>query len=46
MWHKARAQPNESGAGRTHFLGRAARVWRIFENYFKHMSREVAGVGR
>jgi hypothetical protein len=40
MWHKARAQPNQSGARRT------AKVWRIFENCFIHLSRKVGGVGR
>jgi hypothetical protein len=41
MWHKAQAQPSQSRAGRPHFLSLPARDWRIFENRFIHVSKEV-----
>jgi hypothetical protein len=45
MWHKARAQPSQSGAGRPHLLGRPARCWRLFKFCFDNVSRMVGAWG-
>jgi hypothetical protein len=45
MWHKARAQPSESGDGRPHILGRSARCWGHFNFCFANVSRRVSARG-
>jgi hypothetical protein len=45
MWHKARAQSSQSGAGQPHLLGRPARCWRHFNFRFANVSRRVGAWG-
>jgi hypothetical protein len=45
MWHKARAQPSQSGAGQHRLLGRPARCWRHFNFRFTNVSKRVGARG-
>jgi hypothetical protein len=45
MWHTARAEPSQSGAGWPHLLGRSARRWHLFKFCFANMSRKVSAWG-
>jgi hypothetical protein len=45
MWHKARAQPRQSGAGQPPLPGRPTRCWRHFNFHFANVSRRVGAWG-
>jgi hypothetical protein len=45
MWHKAWAQPSQSGADWPHLLGRPARCWRLCKLRFANVSRKVGAWG-
>jgi hypothetical protein len=45
MWHKAQAQPSQSGARRPHLLGWSARRWCHFHFRFANVSRRVGARG-
>jgi hypothetical protein len=45
MWHKARAQLSQSGAGRPHLLGQPVRCWRHFNFRFANVPRRVGAQG-
>jgi hypothetical protein len=45
MWHKDRAQPSQSRAGRPHLLGWPARFWLNFNFCFANVSRRVGVQG-